>query len=91
MSDTDYDDKEVQDLIYKLAEDIMLVIAGQDMKVAQSALTLAVVAMLVVSNENETIRQRMLAGLVEAVRHHLARPDIVEWIEQSVVLKGKLQ
>jgi hypothetical protein len=82
---------EQQDLIYKLAEDIMMVIAGYEMDIAQSAITLAVTAIIVATDKDETIRHRLLAGLTEAVHCYLVRPDIVEWIEASIVPKEKLQ
>jgi PleD family two-component response regulator len=85
-------DEDQQALVYKLAEDIMMVIAGREMEIAQSAMTLAVVAMIVVAAEKEeALRPQLLAGLVKAVRGYLARQDIVDWIEASIVPKGKLQ
>jgi hypothetical protein len=83
--------EEEQALVYKLAEDIMMVVAGRDMNVARTAVTLAVTAMIVVGDKDEAVRHLMLTGFEEAVRRNLLRPDVVEWIETSVVSKEQLQ
>jgi hypothetical protein len=80
-----------QDLVYHLADQIMAVVGGQKMEIAESAMTLAIVAMIQIAGKDYNQRQLMLAGLTQSVQNWLQNEDITEWIEKSIVRKHQMQ
>jgi len=67
------------------ANKIHEILAGTPMAEAQSALTLAVVAMIVLSHETAEERTRAIMGHANQVKNWLDREDIVAWLKSGVV------
>ena len=79
-------DADAQDHVYRLANDIMTVLAGNDPAEAHTAQTLAMVAtMCVLAPNDATTRLQAAEGFGRQVRELVGREDIVEWITASII------
>jgi hypothetical protein len=78
------DEKQAQDRVIGMVDDIMRVIAGTSQAEAQTTLTLVIVASIISIESNPAVRLQMVDGMAEHVKRYLDREDIVEWISASV-------
>lgn len=80
LRDAEMRQRKVVAYVNKINELLM----GTDLAEAESALSLAVVAMIVFNHETPEERLRAAAGHSNQVRDFIERDDIVEWIKAGI-------
>ena len=79
-------DADAQGRVYRLASDILTVLAGNDSAEAHTAQALAVVAtMCILAPNDAAARLQSAEGFAQQVRELVGREDIVEWITDSII------
>jgi len=75
-----------QDRVWRLADNIMTILAGNDSAEAETAQALAVVATIcLIEPSTAATRLRAAEGFTRQVREMVQRDDIVDWIKASIV------
>jgi hypothetical protein len=79
------DDQMQQRKVVAYANKINELLMGTDLAEAESALSLAVVAMIVFHHKTLEERRRAAAGLSSQVRGWVEREDIIEWLQGAII------
>jgi len=75
-----------QDRVWRLANSIMTILAGNDSAEAETAQALAVVATIcLLEPSTAATRLRAAEGFTRQVHEMVQRDDIVEWIRASII------
>jgi len=76
---------EAQDRVVRIVDGILAILAGVDTAEADTALALAVMAAICMTEPDAAMRRQMAEGFTQQVREFIQRRDMVEWIQASII------
>ena len=79
------DDQAKHDHVVGLVDKISNILAGEDIAIGQTALTLAVAVQMVAMARDRGEMMEQAAGFSKQLNQFVARDDIVEWIKSMVI------